>query len=67
MVDAAAPVAAALARPTSPTGFTVAELREALRTSRKYALPLAALLDARGITRARGRPPRRSLRLRPRR
>lgn len=37
-----------------PEGFTVSELREALDTSRKYALPLLAHLDAVGITRRRG-------------
>lgn len=37
-----------------PDGFTMAELRDALATTRKFVLPLAAELDARGITRRRG-------------
>jgi selenocysteine-specific elongation factor len=37
-----------------PDGFTVAQLREDLGVSRKYALPLVNELDARGITRRRG-------------
>jgi selenocysteine-specific elongation factor len=32
----------------------VAEVREALGTTRKYALPLLAVLDARGLTVRRG-------------
>ena len=36
-----------------PAGFTMSDLREALGTSRKYAVPLATLLDARGVTRRR--------------
>jgi selenocysteine-specific elongation factor len=39
---------------TSPEGATASRLREALGTSRKYALPLLNLLDAEGITRRRG-------------
>jgi selenocysteine-specific elongation factor len=39
---------------TDPNGFTVAQLREDLGVSRKYALPLVNELDARGITRRRG-------------
>jgi selenocysteine-specific elongation factor len=35
-------------------GFTVAELRDALGTSRKFILPLLALLDSTGVTRRRG-------------
>ena len=38
----------------SPDGFTVAQLRDDLGVSRKYALPLVNELDARGITRRRG-------------
>lgn len=38
----------------NPTGFGASEFREALGTSRKYAIPLAEALDARGITRRRG-------------
>ena len=37
-----------------PDGFTLSDLREALGTSRKFAVPLANLLDARGVTRRRG-------------
>ena len=39
--------------PDQPAGFTMSDLREALGTSRKYAVPLATLLDARGVTRRR--------------
>jgi selenocysteine-specific elongation factor len=52
-IDAVADAAATLLR-TSPTGFTVAQLRDELGVSRKYALPLVNELDARGITRRRG-------------
>ncbi|HEX6597405.1 MAG TPA: selenocysteine-specific translation elongation factor [Acidimicrobiales bacterium] len=38
----------------NPEGVTVAQVREALGTSRKYALPLLARLDADGVTRRRG-------------
>ncbi len=51
-IAAAARVAAELLRAT-PEGFTVSAFREATGTTRKYALPLAAELDARGITRRR--------------
>ncbi|MEJ7584854.1 MAG: selenocysteine-specific translation elongation factor [Acidimicrobiales bacterium] len=37
-----------------PTGITVAQVRQALDTSRKWAVPLLAHLDASGITRRRG-------------
>ena len=37
----------------NPDGFTVAQFRDATGASRKYALPLVAELDARGITRRR--------------
>jgi selenocysteine-specific elongation factor len=49
-------VAAAAARLLAehPGGFTVAQLRDQLGVSRKYALPLVNELDARGITRRRG-------------
>ena len=49
-------VAAAAARllELSPEGFTVAQLRDDLGVSRKYALPLVNELDARGVTRRRG-------------
>jgi len=52
-LHAAALVAARLL-PSAPEGFTVGELREALGTTRKHAVPIAAELDARGITRRRG-------------
>ncbi|MDY7104028.1 MAG: selenocysteine-specific translation elongation factor [Actinomycetota bacterium] len=38
----------------SPEGVTMSAVREHLGTTRKYALPLMALLDARGMTRRRG-------------
>ena len=37
-----------------PEGVTVAEVRERLKTTRKYALPLLAWLDGNGATRRRG-------------
>ncbi len=37
-----------------PEGVTVAQIRDALGSSRKFLLPLLALLDGRGITRRRG-------------
>ena len=37
-----------------PEGVTVAQVRDALGTTRKYALPLLAHLDATGVTRRRG-------------
>jgi selenocysteine-specific elongation factor len=52
-IDAAAMAAAALLH-AYPDGFTVSQFREALGVTRKHALPLAAELDARGITRRRG-------------
>jgi selenocysteine-specific elongation factor len=52
-VDAAAQAVADLLR-TSPDGVTVAQVRDALGTSRKYLLPLLGLLDATGVTRRRG-------------
>ncbi|PLS76276.1 MAG: selenocysteine-specific translation elongation factor [Actinobacteria bacterium] len=39
---------------TSPEGVTVAQVRDALGTSRKYILPVLAHLDASGVTRRRG-------------
>ena len=51
-IDAAALVAARLLA-ESPDGFTVAAFRDATGASRKFALPLVAELDARGITRRR--------------
>jgi selenocysteine-specific elongation factor len=52
-IDDAARIAADMLT-TRPDGFTVSEFREVTATSRKYALPLIAELDARGITRRRG-------------
>lgn len=52
VADAAATVASLLDR--APQGVTVAEVRVALATSRKYLLPLLAHLDATGVTRRRG-------------
>ena len=49
--QAAAAVAALLKQ--QPHGVTVAEVREALQTTRKWAVPLLNVLDARGITRRR--------------
>ncbi|MCQ3811935.1 MAG: selenocysteine-specific translation elongation factor [Acidimicrobiia bacterium] len=37
-----------------PDGVTVAEVRERLETTRKYALPLLAWMDGHGVTRRRG-------------
>lgn len=37
-----------------PSGVTVADVRDALGSSRKHTLPLLALLDATGVTRRRG-------------
>ena len=52
-VDAAAAVVAGLLA-GKPEGVTVAEVRDALGTTRKHALPLLTLLDGRGATRRRG-------------
>ncbi|MEO5901846.1 MAG: SelB C-terminal domain-containing protein, partial [Ilumatobacteraceae bacterium] len=52
-IDAAASSAAALLRNT-PDGFTMSQFRDAVETTRKYALPLLNELDSRGITRRRG-------------
>jgi selenocysteine-specific elongation factor len=52
-IDQVADAAARLLK-ISPDGFTVAQLRDDLGVSRKYALPLVNELDARGITRRRG-------------
>ena len=51
-IDAAARVAAQLLADDA-AGFTVAQFRDRTGASRKYALPLVAELDARGITRRR--------------
>lgn len=45
--------AAAVLLGTAPAGFTISEFREALGITRKHAVPLAAELDARGVTRRR--------------
>jgi selenocysteine-specific elongation factor len=50
--EAARRVAGLLA--TTPDGVTVAQVRDALGTTRKHALPLLAHLDATGVTRRRG-------------
>jgi len=52
-VDAAEVVVAGLLA-EKPEGVTVAEVRDALGTTRKHALPLLSLLDGRGATRRRG-------------
>lgn len=51
-IDLAARAAARLLTET-PSGFTVSRFREELSVTRKHAVPLAAELDARGITRRR--------------
>jgi selenocysteine-specific elongation factor len=51
-IDDAAQAAAALLA-ENPDGFTVAQFRDVTGSTRKHALPLAAELDARGITRRR--------------
>ena len=51
-IDRAAEEAARLLA-ASPEGFTVSQFRDATGASRKYALPLVAELDARGVTRRR--------------
>ena len=38
----------------NPDGYTASQFRDALGTTRKFAIPLAEALDARGITRRRG-------------
>jgi selenocysteine-specific elongation factor len=52
VADAATVAARLLA--DHPDGFTVAQFRDATGASRKFALPLVAELDARGVTRRRG-------------
>lgn len=51
-IDDAASVAARLLA-DHPDGFTVAQFRDATGASRKFALPLVAELDKRGVTRRR--------------
>jgi hypothetical protein len=43
-----------LIRTAGPNGMTVSDVRQALGTSRKYAVPLLEHLDARGLTRRVG-------------
>jgi selenocysteine-specific elongation factor len=52
-VDEAAQVVARLLA-SSPEGIATTVVRQALGTSRKYALPLLGLLDTLGVTRRRG-------------
>ncbi len=52
-VDAAIGVVAGLLG-RNPQGFTVAEARDALGTTRKHAVPLLGHLDSIGVTRRRG-------------
>lgn len=52
-IDAAAQCAAHLLA-EHPDGISVAQLRDAMGVTRKFAVPLAAELDARGVTRRRG-------------
>ena len=52
VIEAAAQLAARLLADDAG-GFTVAQFRDATGSSRKHALPLAAELDSRGITRRR--------------
>jgi selenocysteine-specific elongation factor len=52
-VDLAARVVAHLLA-GNPEGFTVADARDALGTTRKYAVPLLTHLDATGVTKRRG-------------
>ena len=48
-----AAVAVATLLRTKPDGVTVAEIRDALGTTRKYLLPLLGILDGTGVTRRR--------------
>jgi len=52
VAEAAARLARLLA--ADPDGITVGQVREALGTTRKWAVPLLAHLDATGVTRRRG-------------
>lgn len=52
-IDQAAQLIAGLLS-DKPDGVTVAEVRDALGTTRKYMLPLLARLDGTGVTRRRG-------------
>ena len=48
-----AAVAVARLLQLKPGGVTVAEIRDALGTTRKFALPICAILDSTGVTRRR--------------
>jgi selenocysteine-specific elongation factor len=52
-IDTAARAAATLLQ-SDADGFTVAQLRDALGVTRKFALPIVNELDGRGVTRRRG-------------
>lgn len=52
-IDLAARVVAQLLA-AQPDGFTVADARDALGTTRKYAVPLLSQLDSTGVTRRHG-------------
>ncbi len=39
---------------SSPSGVSVAEIRAAMGTTRKWAMPLVAILDSQGVTRRKG-------------
>ncbi|HEY2815164.1 MAG TPA: selenocysteine-specific translation elongation factor [Acidimicrobiales bacterium] len=52
-IDGAAHVVAAMLE-SQPDGVAVADVRERLGTTRKWAVPLLTILDSRGITRRRG-------------
>ena len=54
MTPAVVARAEALARGAGDQGITVSRFRQSLGTSRKYAVPLLELLDARGVTRRVG-------------
>jgi len=51
-IDKAADIVARLLE-ERPSGVTVAEIRDALGTTRKFALPICAVLDSTGVTRRR--------------
>jgi selenocysteine-specific elongation factor len=52
VAEASARVARLLA--VEPGGITIGQVRETLGTTRKWAVPLLAHLDATGVTRRRG-------------
>jgi selenocysteine-specific elongation factor len=53
-VDEAARVVSGLLRRGGDAGVTVAEVRDALGSTRRYVVPLLGALDGRGVTRRRG-------------